>query len=136
MVRRADGDVVPPFYEQPFARTGKGKAWDGLSRYDLTKFNPWYGNRLRKFAELGERHGLVLFHHNYFQHNVLEAGAHWADSPWRPANNVNDTVLPEPPLYIGDKRIFLAHQFYYGSNPQLRHSPDNAICRANNAGCV
>ena len=24
--------------------------------------------------------------------------------PWRPANNVNDTGLPEPPPYIGDKR--------------------------------
>ena len=120
MVRRADGEVVPPFYEQPFARTGSGKAWDGLSRYDLTKFNPWYWNRLRKFAELAEQRGLVLFHHNYFQHNVLEAGAHWADSPWRPANNVNETGLPEPPPYIGDKRIFLAHKFYDISNASLR----------------
>ena len=46
---------------------------------------------------LGDECGLVLFHENYFQHNILEAGAHWADCPWRPANNVNDTGLPEPP---------------------------------------
>ena len=63
MVRRTDGEVVPPFYEQPFARSGKGTAWDGLSRYDLNKFNNWYWKRLREFAELGEQkhHPLCYF---------------------------------------------------------------------------
>ena len=120
MVGRSSGEVAPPFYEQPFARTGEGTGWDGLSRYDLTKFNPWYWSRLSRFAKLGEQHGFVLFHHNYFQHNILEAGAHWADSPWRPANNVNVTGLPEPPPYVGDKRIFLAERFYDVSNARLR----------------
>src|SRR5204862_169541 len=72
MVRRIDGDVWPPFYEQPWARSGRGTAWDGLSRYDLTRFNPWYFARLKRFAELGEQKGLVLVHQMYFQHNVLE----------------------------------------------------------------
>jgi hypothetical protein len=121
MVRRADGDVGPPFYEQPFARSGRGTAWDGLSKYDLTKFNPWYWQRLGDFARLCDERGLVLVHQNYFQHNILEAGAHWADSPWRPANNVNDTGLPEPPPYIGDKRIFMAPNFYDVSDPR-RHA--------------
>ncbi|HEX6962639.1 MAG TPA: DUF6298 domain-containing protein, partial [Lacipirellula sp.] len=120
MVRRADGTVAPPFFEQPFARTGRGKAWDGLSKYDLTKWNPWYWNRLRQFAQLGDQHGLALLHQHYFQHNILEAGAHWADSPWRPANNVNGTGFPEPPPYVGDKRIFLAEQFYDVSHPRRR----------------
>jgi len=120
MVRQADGDVAPPFYEQPFARSGTGAAWDGLSKYDLTKFNPWYWQRLRNFVQLCDEHGLVLFHQNYFQHNILEAGAHWADCPWRPANNVNDTGLPEPPPYIGNKRIFMAQQFYDATDPRRR----------------
>ncbi|MDQ5980897.1 MAG: hypothetical protein QG602_3875, partial [Verrucomicrobiota bacterium] len=47
MIRRPDADVWPPFFEQPFARSGQGTAWDGLSRYDLTKYNPWYFGRLR-----------------------------------------------------------------------------------------
>ena len=119
-IRRATGDVWPPFYEQPFARSGQGTAWDGLSRYDLTQFNPWYWSRLREFAALAEPRGLVLFHQHYFQHNILEAGAHWADSPWRSANNVNETGFPEPPPYAGDKRIFLAEQFYDLSNPVRR----------------
>lgn len=120
MVRRANGDVAPPFYEQPFARSGEGTAWDGLSKYDLTKFNPWYWQRLSDFARLCDERGLVLVHQNYFQHNILEAGAHWADSPWRPANNVNDMGLPEPPPYIGDKRQFIAPLFYDVSDPQRR----------------
>ena len=110
--RRMDGEVWSPFYELPFARIGKGAAWDGLSRYDLTKYNYWYWDRLRQFATLADEKGLVLIHHNYFQHNIIEAGAHYADFPWRPANNINQTGFPEPPPYAGNKRIFLAEQFY------------------------
>lgn len=112
MGRQEDGAVIPPFYEQPFARTGEGTAWDGLSKYDLTKPNPWYWQRLKDFSKLGEERGLALFHQHFFQHNILEAGAHWVDCPWRPANNVNDMGLPEPPPFIGDKRLFMAHNFY------------------------
>lgn len=120
MVRRATSGVQPPFYEQPFKRSGQGTAWDGLSKYELTAYNPWYWDRLSRFAKLCEQRGMLLMHHNYFQHNILEAGAHWVDSPWRPANNVNHTGLPEPPPFIGDKRIFMAHNFYDVSNPKLR----------------
>ncbi len=127
-IRRANGDVWPPFYELPFARSGQGTAWDGLSRYDLTRYNPWYWRRLGEFADICDNRGLVLFHQNYFQHNVLEAGAHWADFPWRPANNINDTGFPEPPLYAGDKRIFMAEQFYDVTHP-VRHPLHRAYIR-------
>jgi hypothetical protein len=119
-VRRMDGDVWPPFFEQPFPRGGRGTAWDGLSRYDLTKFNPWYWSRLSEFASLCDERGLVLFHQHYFQHNILEAGAHWADSLWRTANNINNTGFPEPPNYVGDKRIFMAEMFYDVTHPVRR----------------
>lgn len=116
-VRRMNGNVRPPLYEQPFARSGTGIAWDGLSKYDLTRYNPWYWGRLREFADLCDQKGLVLLHQNYFQHNILEAGAHWADFPWRPANNINRTGFPEPPPYAGNKRIFMDEQFYDISHP-------------------
>jgi len=119
-VRRATGDAWPPFYELPFARSGQGIAWDGMSKYDLTKYNPWYWGRLKQFAKTCDERGLVLFHQNYFQHNILEAGAHWADFPWRSANNINETGFPEPPPYAGDKRIFMAEQFYDVANPVRR----------------
>lgn len=116
-IRRMNGEVWPPFYELPFARSGKDSAWDGLSKYDLTKYNPWYWYRLKKFADLADANGLILIHENYFQHNIIEAGAHYADFPWRTANNINKTGFVEPVNYAGDKRIFYAEQFYDLSNP-------------------
>ncbi len=120
MVRRIDGEVWAPFYEQPWARSGRGRAWDGLSQYDLSKFNPWYFARLKRFADLCDRKGLVLVQQMYFQHNVLEAGAHWADFPWRPANCLQATGFPEPPEYAGGKRVFMAEAFYDVTHPVRR----------------
>lgn len=119
-IRRMDGDVWAPFYELPFARSGQGLAWDGLSKYDLTRYNPWYWNRLKSFADLVDQKGLLLVHQNYFQHNIIEAGAHYADFPWRTANNINNTPFPEPVPYAGDKRIFMAEQFYNVQDPAYR----------------
>lgn len=119
-IRRRDGDVWGPFYEQPFARSGKGTAWDGLSKYDLTQPNLWYWNRLKEFAETGLKEGLLLFHENYFQHNIIEAGAHWVDCPWRSSNNINHTDFPEPVPFAGDKRIFVADMFYDVTHPVRR----------------
>ena len=119
-IRRMDGDVWAPFYELPFARSGKELAWDGLSKYDLTKYNTWYWSRLKQFADIADEKGLVLFHQNFFQHNIIEAGAHYADFPWRTANNINGTGFPEPVNYAGDKRQFMAEQFYDETDPARR----------------
>ena len=119
-IRRRDGNVWGPFYEQPFARSGQSQAWDGLSKYDLERLNPWYFYRLNEFATCAAPHGMVLLNEHYFQHNILEAGAHWVDCPWRTANNINDTPFAEPVNFSGDKRIFIAEQFYDISNDTLR----------------
>ena len=128
-IRRKDGDAWAPFYEQPFARTGANSqkpiansqlAWDGMSKYDLTTLNKWYFWRLRQFAKKTESIGILLKNQHYFQHNILEAGAHWVDCPWRTANNVNHTPFLEPVNFTGDKRIFTATQFYDITNPTLR----------------
>ena len=119
-VKRRDGDAWGPFYEQPFARSSEGVAWDGLSKYDLTRPNAWYWSRLKEFAQKGAQNGQLLFHENYFQHNILEAGAHWVDSPWRSANNINNTDFLEPVNFSGDKRIFVADEFYDINHPVRR----------------
>lgn len=128
-VRRADGNVEPPFYEQPFSRSGVGTAWDGLSLYDMDKPNRWYWSRLNEFAQKGAEEGMLLFNENYFQHNILEAGAHWVDCPWRPVNNVGQTedCFPEPVPFAGDKRIFVAEQFYDTDNPVMNRLHRNYI---------
>jgi len=93
--RRNDDEVVPPFLEQPWARSGSGTAWDGLSKYDLTKYNDWYFSRLREFASLCDQKGTILFHNNYMQHVLLETNAHYVDFPWRPINCIQDTGMPD-----------------------------------------
>ena len=125
-IRRKDGDAWAPFYEQPFARTGRVQgdfvalAWDGMTKYDLTTLNKWYFWRLQQFAKKAEPIGILLKNQHYFQHNILEAGAHWVDCPWRTANNVNNTPFLEPVNFTGDKRIFTATLFYDVTNPTLR----------------
>lgn len=128
-IRRKNGDAWAPFYEQPFARVGfdatrapslSALAWDGMSKYDLTKLNKWYFWRLQQFAKKAEPIGILLKNQHYFQHNILEAGAHWVDCPWRTANNVNNTPFLEPVNFTGDKRIFTATQFYDIKQPTLR----------------
>lgn len=119
-IRRRDGDVWGPGYEQPFARSGIGLAYDGLSKYDLNRPNEWYWMRLKEYADKGQKAGLLLFHQHFFQHNIIEAGAHWVDCPWRTANNINDLGFPEPVNFAGDKRIFYSELFYDITNPIRR----------------
>ena len=75
---------------------------------------------MKQYADLADQKGLLLIHQNYFQHNIIEAGAHYADFPWRTANNINNTGFVEPVNYAGDKRLFYAEQFYDISNPIRR----------------
>lgn len=91
---RAD-DVAPPFMEQPWARSGQGTDWNGMSKYDLTKFNPWFFQRVKDFADLCDTNGRILYHNFYFQHPVQETRAHYVDFPWRPVNCLQATDLPD-----------------------------------------
>lgn len=118
-IRRRDAECWAPFYEQPWDRTGDSTAWEGLSRYDLARPNLWYYARLQEYCQKAPHH--LLYLHHYFQHNILEAGAHWVDCPWRPINNVNGTIFPEPVPFTGDKRIFMAEWFYDIQNETMRN---------------
>ena len=89
------GEVWGPFMELPWARSGEGRAWDGLSKYDLTRFNPWFFDRLSTFADLAEQRGVVLYHKLYMQHWLLESRSHYVDFPWRPVNALQPTGLPD-----------------------------------------
>ncbi|MEI7829444.1 MAG: DUF6298 domain-containing protein [Prolixibacteraceae bacterium] len=126
--RRANADVWAPFYEQPFSRSGQGEAFDRLSKYDLTKWNTWYWLRLKKFADLADQNGLLFLQEHYLQHNIIEEGAHWADYPWRSANNINNPGFAENPHYAGDKRVYMAVEFYDTTN-QVRKEFHKAYIR-------
>lgn len=117
---RADAEVWAPFLEQPFARSGEGEAYDRLSRYDLDRWNPWYWDRIAAFCSRADVAGMFLVSEHYLQHNIIEEGAHWADYPWRSANNINELGFAEETYYQADKRVFMAEQFYdVEHNPRL-----------------
>ena len=118
--RHPDGDVWAPFYESPWARSGKGIAWDGLSKFDVSRYNPWYFEREREFALEASKAGLIVFYDLYNTHNVLEIGPHWIDYAWRPANNINDTGLPEPPPFRPHGRSDEGNEFYSTAYAPLR----------------
>jgi hypothetical protein len=88
-------DVTPPFMEMPWGRSGQGSDWDGMSKYDLTRYNPWYFQRVKDYATLCDNDGRVLFFNFYFQHALEEVRAHYVDFPWRPVNCLQATGLPD-----------------------------------------
>ncbi len=118
--RRKDENVWAPFYEVPWARSGQGTAWDGLSKFDLSRYNSWYFARQREFAEQAAKKGFLVFYNLYNTHNVLEIGPHWIDYAWRPANNINHTSLPEPPPLEPGERLNVGNQFFSTNYAPLR----------------
>jgi hypothetical protein len=126
-----DGEVWGPLMELPWARSGRGRAWDGLSKYDLTRYNPWFFDRVSEFATEADRAGRVLYFNFYFQHWLLESRAHYVDFPWRPVNTIQATGLPN--------EVPAAAVFYDVSDPvrrdlhqrYIRHSLDVLKDRTN-----
>lgn len=126
-----DGEVWGPFMELPWARSGQGRAWDGLSKFDLERFNPWFFDRIARFADLAEQQGVVLYHKLYLQHWLLESRSHYVDFPWRPVNALQPTGLPN--------EVPAAEVFWDVSDPvrrdlhrrYIRHTLDTLKGRSN-----
>ena len=78
----------------PFARTGPGVAADGRPRFDLTKMNPAYFDRLRdRVAAANERNiyvGVMLFQgFSVSRKGKSRRETPWAYHPFHQSNNVN-----------------------------------------------
>ena len=97
---RASGGIGKDFVHNvgplPWSRTGSGNALDGKPKFDLTKFDSAYFERLRaRVAAAGERgiyvsvmlfEGWGLFHGNRLR--GTDDGWAWRNHPFNPANNV------------------------------------------------
>jgi hypothetical protein len=127
--RQPNGNVWAPFYEMPWARSGNGVAWDGLSLFDVSRYNPWYFQRHREFIQEAAKQGIIVYVNLYNNHDVNEIGPHWIDFPWRPANNVNDTGIPEPPPLHPNNRNDVNTQFFNVDYPPLRKLHHDYIFR-------
>ncbi len=86
-----------PDFVAPFVRTGPGAALDGEPRYDLSRWNPEYFDRLHRFLTLARGLGIMvevtLFSNTY-------APQIWALNPLHARNNGNGTEEIEWPDYL------------------------------------
>jgi len=90
------------FYPQPFLRTGPGLAADGKPKFDLTKPNPEYYERLRKRVEMAGEKGIyvsvMLFEAWAFKWATPDQNP-WLYHPFHPNNNINgvddDPCMPD-----------------------------------------
>ncbi|MHC4367971.1 MAG: DUF6298 domain-containing protein, partial [Planctomycetota bacterium] len=74
----------------PWLRTGPGKALDGKPKFDLTRYNPEYFDRLTDRLEKARKRGIyvsVMMFEGWAMQRV-EGG--WKSHPFHPDNNVNN----------------------------------------------
>jgi len=102
---RANGALGKDFIHHaaplPWVRTGPGKALDDKPKFDLTKFESEYFERLRSRVEAAGRRGIYvgvmffegwgLMHGN--RRRNTEDGWAWRSHPFNPANNVNHLTI-------------------------------------------
>jgi len=83
------GSGMPVLYAAPlaWARTGPGLALDGKPKFDLTRFDPEYFNRLRSRVEAAARQGIYVG--VMFFGGSYECRGGWRGNPFNAANNVN-----------------------------------------------
>lgn len=76
---------------QPWLRTGPGAAHDGLPKFDLTRLDPAYFNRLRDRVAAAQQRGIyvsVMLFEGWSLHSAGEPW-NWTGHPFHPDNNVN-----------------------------------------------
>lgn len=103
---RANGALGKDFIHQaaplPWPRTGPGNALDGKPKFDLSKFNPVYFERLRTRVDTAGKEGIyvgVMFFegwglmHGNRRRAPAEEGWAWRTHPFNPANNINNLSI-------------------------------------------
>ena len=82
------GEVI---YSSPFPwpRSGPGEALDGKPRFDLTRFEQSYFDRLRQRVQSAGRRGIYVSIMLFEGWGVQFAGEAWAGHPFNAANNTN-----------------------------------------------
>lgn len=77
----------------PYARTGPGNAHDGLPKFDLTKWNQSYFDRMRSRIIDARSHGMyvsiMLFNGFSLEDKAGFNYNCWLDHPYNSANNIN-----------------------------------------------
>jgi hypothetical protein len=81
----AEGATIAPL---PWPRTGPGKALDGKPKFDVTKFDPAYLDRLRSRVTAAGKRGFYVSIMLFDSWSVEHQGT-WKGHPFHASNNVN-----------------------------------------------
>jgi Family of unknown function (DUF6298) len=79
-----------PISPQPWLRTGPGVAPDGLPRFDLTRFDPEFFERLRARVEAAKARGIYVAIMLFDGFGPQFTPRAWPYHPFQRENNVND----------------------------------------------
>lgn len=74
---------------QPYARTGPGNALDGKPRFDLTKYDPAYFERLQKRLAAARERGIYVSVMLFEGWGLQFSPGAWEGHPFNPKNNIN-----------------------------------------------
>ena len=73
----------------PYARTGPGLALDGKPKFDLTKFDPAYFERLRRRVATARKRGIYVSVMLFEGWGLQFSPGAWEGHPFHPKNNIN-----------------------------------------------
>ena len=95
----------------PYARTGPGMARDGKPKFDLSKFDPVYFDRLRQRVQKAGQRGIyvsVMLFQGWSSAKQWLGGRPWPGHPYHPDNNLqafNGNLHSDDGPDLGDPRV-------------------------------
>jgi hypothetical protein len=90
---KAENDEIRNFriFPHPWLRTGPGKAIDGELKFDLTRFNPEYFERLEERVKIAENAGIYVAIMLFEGYGLQFYKTGFENHPFNPGNNINGT---------------------------------------------
>jgi hypothetical protein len=126
----------------PYLRTGPGRARDGQPKYDLTKFNPEYFERLRTRVAAARSAGVyvsVMLFQGFSVERKGRPGSPWAWHPYHADNNINgvdgDTDADgegEEAHSLQNRRVVAFQEAYVRKVVDTLHDQDNVLWEISN----
>ena len=86
---REDDAKVHFVSPHPWARTGPGKAFDGLPKFDLDRFDEEYFRRLRNRISAAQKRGIYVSVMLFEGWGMQFSPDAWRNHPFHPDNNIN-----------------------------------------------
>ncbi len=124
----------------PYARTGPGLARDGKPKFNLTKFDPAYFDRLHERVRKAGKHGIyvsVMLFQGWSSAKSWYGGKPWLGHPYYPDNNTegfNGNLKGSGGPDLGDPRVRERQKAYLRKVVDSVNDLDNVLYEVTNEG--